>query len=158
MKLAEASTGLTIPALNQSLSKLPALTARAWVGAENGSPDGPSDTKAKYMSQIQAKQDPAISSRDNSRNVTSRRQSRTLQVRIEQVIGNVKRGYSENTATRLSNQDPNISRKPDCLVPGRNGPGLWPGAWGPGQWDQGNGTRAMGPGQWGVAGGSRGKD
>jgi hypothetical protein len=65
MKLAEAATGLTIPALNQSLSKLPALTARAWVGAENGSlSGGPSDTEGKYMSQIQAKQDPAILSPD----------------------------------------------------------------------------------------------
>jgi hypothetical protein len=81
MKLAEASTGLTIPALNQSLSKLPALTARAWVGAENGSPDGPSDTKAKYMSQIQAKQDPAILSPDNSRIVSfSTRRSAPSQV------------------------------------------------------------------------------
>ena len=150
MKLAEASTGLTIPALNQSLSKLPALTARAWVGAENGSlSGGPSDTERKHMSQMQGKQDPAISSRDNSRNVTSRRQSRTLQVRIEQVIGNVKRGYSENTATRLSNQDPNISRKPDCLVPSAVALVYAP-------WRMG--TRAMGPGQWGVAGGSRGKD
>jgi hypothetical protein len=41
--------------------------ARARVEAENGSlSDGPSDTKTKHMSQIQAKQDPAILSRDNS--------------------------------------------------------------------------------------------
>ena len=78
MKLAEATIRLQSYLNPKSIEfKLPALAARAWVGAENGSlSDGPSDTERKDMSQIQGKQDPAILSRDNPRIVTfSRRRS-----------------------------------------------------------------------------------
>jgi hypothetical protein len=79
-KLAEASMRLQSYLNPKSIEfKLPDLAARAWVGAENGSlSGGPSDTERIDMSQIQAKQDPAILSRGNSRIVTfSRRRSRT---------------------------------------------------------------------------------
>jgi hypothetical protein len=65
MKLAEATRLQSYLNPKSIEFKLPALAARAWVGAENGSlSSGPSDTERKHMSQIHEKQDPALLSRD----------------------------------------------------------------------------------------------
>jgi hypothetical protein len=137
----EACGGDPPPILSQPKSiefKLPALTARAWVGAENGSlSDGPPATPKEEI----CRRSTGSKTRQFSHAIILESGpfqapvSYPSQVGIEQVMGTWIGDYPRARPPRLTNQDANLLRHHDCVVPGRNGPGLYgPGEWGPGQW------------------------